>query len=566
MLLRVVQLIALAALGAAAVTDAAAQQDYVPQSKLTGSARITGRVIAKDDGKPVRRAAVYLSGRPDSEPDPVRLSRTVETDVDGRFDFVNLPPGVYAILFSPVTGFVVPPGYKQTTLTETQTVDMTVRLERTGAIEGRILDENGDPILRAEVLAVARVEVAGHAAWGTSRASATTNDRGEFRVFGLPAGEYDVTAGPARSGLSGPRPFATHQPPPPPVDDVTTYYPGSTRRADARPVAVRAGRDTERVTFRLARRRLATLSITAVDSRGLALGREAHASLNRRDAPDMSSSSHSASRAEAGRFLFAGVEPGDYFVVIATSYKMEEAAYVNVSVNETDVPLNIQTNTGAKVSGRVTVDGRRAEGGPGLPDVWVSADTPPDKFGPRYAQVASIRLEGTDRFELSGLRGPMRLSGNVSGGAPVSIRRRGEELLGKTVEFVGTESLDDVVVEVTTQVAKLEVTVPRSNVWDEVETVVFIFPEDPQQWRAGFAYQVRTTDRHDPAASTPAADRTAELRVLPGRYLVAAFNTAGVRDPSEPALLEKIRPLATPVTLVAGETTRVTIPVAKARR
>jgi hypothetical protein len=280
----------------------------------------------------------------------------------------------------------------------------------------------------------------------------------------------------------------------------------------------------------------------------------------------MSASPPRATRADDGTFQFAGVEPGDYAVIVTTSYKMEEAAYVNVSINEANIFLNIQTNTGAKVSGRVIVDGRPAEGGPGLPYAWVSSQTPPGKYGVRYAHEASVRLEGTDRFELSGLRGPMRLSGDVSAGKLVSIRSRGEELVGKTVEFVGTESLDDVIVELTTQAAKLHITVPPSGDQDQAEKVVFIFPEDPQRWRLGFALQASATLRDGTAGAGALTGSTGELRLLPGRYLVAAFNTAGVADPADPALLGKIRPLATPVTLVAGETTRVTIAVAKARR
>ena len=43
---------------------------------------------------------------------------------------------------------------------------------------------------------------------------------------------------------------------------------------------------------------------------------------------------------------------------------------------------------------------------------------------------------------VAGLRGPMVLSAEVAGGALLSIQRGGEEIAGKTLEFVGTETLD----------------------------------------------------------------------------------------------------------------------------
>jgi hypothetical protein len=181
----------------------------------TGSAHHR-RVISTDDGRPVRRAQVHLSGHPDSEPDYMRVTRTFETDLNGRFEFVDLPAGVYAIFFDRLTGFVKPAGYNQTTLTARQTVDISIRLERTGAIEGRILDDNGDPMLGATVMAIDRTAPAGIPSWGTRLVSAQTNDRGEFRIFNLPAGDYYLAA-------SRPYPQGPHEPPPPIIGYVTTY-------------------------------------------------------------------------------------------------------------------------------------------------------------------------------------------------------------------------------------------------------------------------------------------------------------------------------------------------------
>jgi hypothetical protein len=277
----------------------------------------------------------------------------------------------------------------------------------------------------------------------------------------------------------------------------------------------------------------------------------------------------SSSYIPAGRnrddFVFLGVEPGDYSLVVWPKYGGKEAAYQRVSIDRANLMIKVQTNTGARVSGRVIVDGRPAEGGPGLPNVSVSASRPPRTYGVNYSEEPVFSLRGTDRFELIGLRGPTQLSGFVTYGKLVSIRRGNDDLSAKVIDFAGTENLDDVVVELTTQVARLEVTVPRPSATSSAEPLVFVFPEDRQRWRPHLVLHT--------SVSIPNADgdratavRTSEFTFLPGRYLVIATDAAAVDDPANPALLEKLASLATPVTLSVGETTKLTVPLTKARR
>lgn len=556
-MLRVGRLLAIGALGIAGLGADVSSRQLVSTSQLTGTARITGRVIAADDGKPVRRAAVVLSGHADSDADHLRVIRRYETDFDGRFEFVDLPAGAYAIYFDRLTGFVAPKSnYQQTKLTERQAVELNVRVQRTGAIEGRILDQYGDPLLRAEVLAVERVDVAGYVAWGTRRASASTNDRGEFRIFNLPAGDYFLVASNAPSQHP-------HDLPPPALGDVTTYYPGSPQRREARAVTVQAGRDTKVESFSVSRRTLAKISIAAVDSRGNTLGTEGSVSLRRLDAPDGAWSTRAGQRNNS-EFVLRGVEPGDYSLVVWTKYGTGESAYLKISIDQKDVSLKVQTTTGARVSGRVIVDGQPANGGTGQPKAWVSAHKPARSFGVSYAEDPYVQLRATDRFELTGLRGPMVLSGRVTFGSLVSIRRGADELAWKVLDFAGTENLDDVVVEFTTKVTRLELTVPTPAATSSEEPVVFIFPEDRQRWRPGLAFQVSVPTR-TLAGTGAMAEGSTRVNVLPGRYYIVALNTAAVVDPSDPELLEKLARLAAPTELAAGDL-KLTIPLANAPR
>ena len=51
--------------------------------------------------------------------------------------------------------------------------------------------------------------------------------------------------------------------------------------------------------------------------------------------------------------------------------------------------------------------------------------------------------------------------------------------------------------------------------------------------------------------------------MAPGRYLIAAIHDVDLSYPTDVGVLETLRPLAVPVTLVAGQTAKVTVPVGK---
>src|SRR5829696_5125213 len=68
--------------------DAPAQQSA---GANTPKARIAGRVVAADTGRPVRRARVFLSGA------QIPGGRGALTDDDGLFELTELPEGRYTL-------------------------------------------------------------------------------------------------------------------------------------------------------------------------------------------------------------------------------------------------------------------------------------------------------------------------------------------------------------------------------------------------------------------------------------------------------------------------------------
>src|SRR5689334_10305403 len=95
---RVIRANVVALAAAAAATSAAAQspvQRLPPRDArtiATGTASITGRVLAADTGRPLRRVRVTLTA-----PELGSDTRITSTNVDGRYEIKDLPPGNYTI-------------------------------------------------------------------------------------------------------------------------------------------------------------------------------------------------------------------------------------------------------------------------------------------------------------------------------------------------------------------------------------------------------------------------------------------------------------------------------------
>ena len=573
---RVPVFLALLSLSAASIASPAHAQTTTKNSapQPTGSARITGRVLASDDGRPVRRAGVRLSGSAagtqSSDPKRTYLQREVQTDDDGGFSFVDLPAGSYYINVGRTNGFVELARAKHVTVDEGRAIEIPIRLERTGAIVGRIADRNGEGLLGIEVFAVRRSEFRGRVTLMADYGSrGSTNDLGQFRLFNLSPGDYFVVAAPpvTTRPVDSPRDLSTTRR----SGFLKTYYPGSQEVGDARLVVVRPGQDVANVDFSLASGPLASVTIDAVDSHGQPLSREAAATLTVVGDVYLSSSMRQASRADGGQLMFREVPPGDYYLIVNTSYRQEEAAYLKVKVDG-DVTLKVQTNTGAKVSGRFVVQGTPRPRNSNEPssNVVITATPPPGRTGPSYAKDALVHPQGTDRFELTGLRGPMVLHAQMAGALLVSISRAGgENLAGKPLDLTGTESIDDLLVVFTHEKAEVEVTLTGLREPDDPEKVlVIVFSEDSTRWPAGsLQYTVIEASAEMPLATAAGAGGPGRLftfslgPVVPGRYLVAAVPNPGVMFPTERDILERLRPLAVPVTLIAGETVKVEVGV-----
>ena len=225
-------------------TSAYAQKNSKPPKEESCS--VSGIVIKMADSAPLRKAHVSLISVEDT-------TRTVAavTNADGRFALKSIEPGPYRLYVSRV-GFVSE-GYGQRTPDAPGAVltlhagqelkDLQFRLIPAGVISGKIYDDDGEPLPDVQEGAVRQVYSQGKRS-RTSATTASTNDLGEHRLFGLSPGRYFVSCVYPRWNRSGVE-----------VDSGDTetegyaklYYPGTADVTKAGAIAIKAGEEASSI-------------------------------------------------------------------------------------------------------------------------------------------------------------------------------------------------------------------------------------------------------------------------------------------------------------------------------
>lgn len=186
------------------------------QTTAGTEAMILGRVVDAQTDRPLAGVVVVLGGGPAEVAGPrQRPEPRVLTDPEGRFLFRGLTPGAYRLAavvggngFSPngfiVTGLGFPigaylnGGFGQTRpngplqpleLAEGQRMgDAVIRLWKSAAVTGRVLDEAGEPLVD-QVVGIVQVAGGGQLENGPTL---RTDDRGMYRFGSLAPGRYIV--------------------------------------------------------------------------------------------------------------------------------------------------------------------------------------------------------------------------------------------------------------------------------------------------------------------------------------------------------------------------------------
>jgi hypothetical protein len=185
----------------AGVAHAQPPRDRTPASAAGGTGGIAGVVVTEEaTPRPLRRAVVTLSGA------ALAGDRRVATDDEGGFAFGRLPAGRYTLTAEKPAWVKTFHGSRRVgigpaspiALADGQAVtDIIIPLMRGAVVEGTIRDEHGVPLASAQASVLQPVIIDGERRLVRPPGPvqfATTDDRGRYRIYGLPPGEYTVRA------------------------------------------------------------------------------------------------------------------------------------------------------------------------------------------------------------------------------------------------------------------------------------------------------------------------------------------------------------------------------------
>jgi 5-hydroxyisourate hydrolase-like protein (transthyretin family) len=203
-----------------------------PGETKTGTATISGQVTLK--GEPARGVVVILRNN-ETIRWPANAPRA-RADENGRFSFTSVAAGNYFIS-------AVAPGYVSPEKTDfygrnlsvadgenVENVDLEIK--RGGVITGRIIDSQGRPVIEEHVALKELDENQGFLLFSPNFDMFRTDDRGVYRIYGLPAGRYLVSVGYAPSGQSIAKSRAFYP---------RVFYPNATSESAAKVIDVSEG-------------------------------------------------------------------------------------------------------------------------------------------------------------------------------------------------------------------------------------------------------------------------------------------------------------------------------------
>ena len=535
-------------------------------AEAAGTGVIAGRVVDAETGEPIEDALVRLG----TLTRPTEMPRR-QTDARGGFRYEGLPPGDYILAVEPpehhathvmqilnsdiagiMTGRVKPSVKLQAGGVRE---DVVVRLDRALAIDGRVVDETGQ--VMGEMQVIAEPTDAAATPFGRG-AIAYSDDRGQFRLFGLAVGAYRVCATPFGFGrMSAPAGAGDTAP----QRYVKTCYPSAPEGGGERVTLDRRG--APMLTIVMQRVRSYTIS-GRVTSESAAKNILVQAQRRGLDGNSMSV----AVELKGDRFVARNVPPGEYTITARAGEDREEGsrfqgaerAIAHVRVEASDITgVDLVTTKGPTLRGRV------------VPDAPLPAGT---KL--RVQQAPTVRIfdfleswsskpvQEDLTFELTGIHGPVLVdvAGLPDGWVLTHVRYRGTDVTHAPTSVTTTADPTEFEIGVSPRSARLLVRAVNAQGEDTIGALVLLLPAQGER-----LYMQQLMMDGPPKVVDGAIEMPA---LAPGDYVAVALAFGDVMAlMKDAAQIADLRRAGQPVTLKAGERRKIDVvvrPLSEVRR
>ena len=503
-----------------------------------------------DTGTPLRRVQITAYG---NTPD-ARGPRVTNTDEQGRYELRELAAGRYTVS-ARKAGFVSlqygqrRPSERGTPveLGDGQTIErVTIALPRGSVITGWISDDSGEPLAGAEVQVMRYQYTSSGRRMTPAGMNDRTDDTGAFRLYGLPPGDYFVSARPDVMGMmmtdarlaSGDSDQGY----------APTYYPGTPSLADAERITLGVGQEVAGISFGLAPTRLSRISGRVIGWPGRGMG---FVSVMPEDDTTMNSMLPPGRIQPEGDFETRGIPPGRYVLQVQPRGPSDGevlAGMTRITVAGTDVAnVTIALQRPGRLRGRVEFEG-------GVPAAirpsQVQVYLQPLDNGPRAFFTGPSEVADDFTFSARVPFAPVLVRPSVAGWHLKAVEVGGEDTTDIPLTAAPGTELDGVRVLMTRTVTTLTGSVRNERGDVVVDAVVVVFPDDEARWRFGSRF-VRST--------RPDTDGRYEFTALPpsNGYRIVAVASLEDGQVFDPDFLGGIRDRAERLALAEGETKAV---------
>ena len=297
-----------------------------PPAAAPGNGSVSGDVSNSLTGAPVPRARVQVIIVGNS----IAQSFTATTDDQGKFTIGGLPPGRIIVNNIERAGFVMTVGAIRPSdaqlRADEKKENLKLTLTPTGAISGRVLDSGGS------VVQGAIVSVEG--TFGITRAweinPSMTDEKGRYRISGLPPGRYRVVANPAAMPFPPEiRTDGTRE-----VHYARTYYPDALKEGESQRVEVGGGAEAMGMDIHLVRTPVVTVS-------GKVSGVAGATTVVRAQSTAAQAVQATARVGRDGSFQIWQLDPGEYMIAAIASQqggqRRLQSAPVEVEIAGADI-------------------------------------------------------------------------------------------------------------------------------------------------------------------------------------------------------------------------------------